>query len=385
MTTPPTTAGWYPDPDGSGGQRYWDGAAWTAQRPDGPEATEETSAWPAELPPWPEDDMAMPSWEDAGKADPVVEDVEQAVVEPADAVADVAAETVDEPATESGGAESGAAEPVAAEDATPDVDDTDQATAVVQLTEQPTAVVDLPSTTPEQPTAVVNFAGSTPEQPTATVPTLPPPPAFATASPVQPTESAGSPLKGYLIGVAGLLIVLVGVLVWAFVFADPGRGTTEASGADAATEASVSAAPTTDSADPETTDAPAVAATGEAIDGVVTITTNGVEITPTVTAVDNDFLTKSAAGQFVVVTLNLVNNGETPATFLSDQQVLTAGGQTFTPDTEGTFYLGGISAVLYPGEPVDMTIAFDVPAGSTPESLQVFGDLGSAGATIALA
>ena len=94
---------------------------------------------------------------------------------------------------------------------------------------------------------------------------------------------------------------------------------------------------------------------------------------------------ESAAGQFVVVTLNLVNNGETPATFLSDQQVLTAGGQTFTPDTEGTFYLGGISAVLYPGEPVDMTIAFDVPAGSTPESLQVFGDLGSAGATISLA
>ena len=32
-----------------------------------------------------------------------------------------------------------------------------------------------------------------------------------------------------------------------------------------------------------------------------------------------------------------------------------------------------------------MTIAFDVPAGSTPESLQVFGDLGSAGATISLA
>ena len=33
MTTPPTPAGWYPDPDGSGGQRYWDGSAWTEHRP----------------------------------------------------------------------------------------------------------------------------------------------------------------------------------------------------------------------------------------------------------------------------------------------------------------------------------------------------------------
>ncbi len=75
MTTPPTTAGWYPDPDGSGGQRYWDGAAWTDHGPDAtdtPGATEETSAWPAELPPWPED-MTMPSWEEAGKAEPVSE------------------------------------------------------------------------------------------------------------------------------------------------------------------------------------------------------------------------------------------------------------------------------------------------------------------------
>ena len=32
MTTPPTPAGWYPDPDGSGGQRYWDGTTWTEHR-----------------------------------------------------------------------------------------------------------------------------------------------------------------------------------------------------------------------------------------------------------------------------------------------------------------------------------------------------------------
>lgn len=41
MTTPPTPAGWYPDPDGSGGQRYWDGSAWTEHRsPAGPPGAE---------------------------------------------------------------------------------------------------------------------------------------------------------------------------------------------------------------------------------------------------------------------------------------------------------------------------------------------------------
>lgn len=29
---PHTSAGWYPDPTGSGGHRYWDGHAWTGYR-----------------------------------------------------------------------------------------------------------------------------------------------------------------------------------------------------------------------------------------------------------------------------------------------------------------------------------------------------------------
>jgi len=45
VTTPPTPAGWYPDPDGSGGQRYWDGSEWTEHRaPATPEQAEPQAA-----------------------------------------------------------------------------------------------------------------------------------------------------------------------------------------------------------------------------------------------------------------------------------------------------------------------------------------------------
>ena len=356
MTTPPTTAGWYPDPDGSGGQRYWDGAAWTDHGPDAADAadTEETSAWPNELPPWPED-MAMPSWDEAGKADPI-SDAEgpAADVTPDPDEAETEAEIVEEPVIE-------AADPAA-----------DQTTAVIDFADH------------DQPTAVVTL----PEPPAAVIPPPPPaePVAFSTATPpVDAEASPSSPLKGYLIGIGGLLVVLVAVLVWAFAFADPGTGTSEANGADGASEAAGTSAPTTDSADPSGAASGEVTGAGTQVsDGEITITSNGVQTMPTVAAADNEMLTKTASGEYVVVRLTLLNNGQLPATFLADQQVLTAGGQTFNTETESTFYLGGISAVLYPGQPVDVAFAYDVPPGTNPESLQVHGDIASAGAVLPL-
>lgn len=386
MTTPPTAAGWYPDPDGSGGQRYWDGTEWTAQRPEGPEFTEETSAWPAELPPWPEDVMAMPSWEDAGKGEPPVID--------ADPQPD--AEPEPEPEPEQPGAETDPADadqpdpPAAAEhESEPEAEPVIDAPAEVSEPVEPPADqwpqpdLTIPTVTPTTPAF---------DQTTAVVPTLPPPAepvafgdaAFGDVGAIEAKPAPKSPLKGYLLGVAALLIVLVGVLVWAFAFADPGSGSTDAAGTDGTVEtggATAPAVPTTDSA--EASDAPAPAE-GSVVDGDVTITQNGVDTVPTVSAVDNEFLTKTATGKFVLVKLTFLNNGQSPATFLSDQQVLTAGGQPYSPDTEATFYLNGISAVLYPGEPVQVTVAYDIPADSNPEFIQVSGDLGSPGARIAL-
>ena len=45
MTSPQTPAGWYPDPSGSGRQRYWDGSQWTEQY-DGGGGTAPAAAGP---------------------------------------------------------------------------------------------------------------------------------------------------------------------------------------------------------------------------------------------------------------------------------------------------------------------------------------------------
>jgi uncharacterized protein DUF2510/uncharacterized protein DUF4190 len=47
-TTPP---GWYPDPSGSGGQRYWDGNAWTEHAQAPASAPPPATGWPTTQPP----------------------------------------------------------------------------------------------------------------------------------------------------------------------------------------------------------------------------------------------------------------------------------------------------------------------------------------------
>ncbi len=65
-TPPPAPAGWYPDPDESGGQRYWDGTGWTGQtRPAQP-------AGPHEVRPFPADQHARVEPTGAGKRSPLV-------------------------------------------------------------------------------------------------------------------------------------------------------------------------------------------------------------------------------------------------------------------------------------------------------------------------
>ena len=104
----------------------------------------------------------------------------------------------------------------------------------------------------------------------------------------------------------------------------------------------------------------------------------------TVTSPINEYIEKTATGQFIVVYLNVGNTGTAPLTFLSTLQVLNTDTGTFTPDDEASFYLGGGVVTINPGEQVETAIAFDVPVDAAPVSILIHGEPGGAGVDLPL-
>jgi len=339
MTTPPTPAGWYPDPDGSGGQRYWDGFAWTEHRSPG-----RAPAVPA--PP----------------AEPPASEQPTAVVRTRPAGERVGAHRRPEPE--------------------PEPEPTPEPVPTPEPEPGPTAVMDLGSTVPS-------------EQPTTVVPTMPPAqPSFAGA-PFAPPPSgqppAQDPRRRLIIWFSAACAALPAVLVLVVIYgvfihkddtipASSGPGTT-----------SKPATPTTSpgsgwSTETETTGETPTTASGsgaQATDGGLTFAVIGVETAPSVHYQDPP-VEKTAQGEFSIVHVTVLNSGDALGTYVGAYQKLKAGGTGYSIDDEATAYLNGTEAQLNPGDTAEMAIAFDVPPGTTPESLEVHGDPVSAGVEVPL-
>ena len=377
MTTPPTPAGWYPDPDGSGGQRYWDGNLWTEHR------------YPAAPPPSPEP----------------VEPQQVAPGEPASP-----------PASE---------EPTAVVQLPPEP--VDEPTAVVQLPpesiEQRVGSHRRPDPEPEpEPAPEPAFEstpifesttesfryepdpvsqGFTPEPaatpaPTFGAPSTPPPSQsepFGSAPAFEPAAAPPSRDRGillpYLAVCAVLLAVLVGLSVYGFVIKkDP--GVQIASGTETTTETS---SPTSTESTATTSETPTesptagpttVGPTGDVTDGPLSFTVHGIEVGSTVVMSDAP-LEKEAVGEFVVIHMTVTNVGTDPASFIGMFQTLHAGGTTYPLDDEATAYLEGTFADLEPGQSADVSVAYDVPVGTPPESIELHADPSTPGAEVPLA
>ncbi|GAC1644343.1 MAG: hypothetical protein NVS4B6_17340 [Mycobacterium sp.] len=348
VTTPPTPAGWYPDPDGSGGQRYWDGSSWTEHRsPATPEPAEPTA--PAETPGSEQTTSGVP-------------------LPPA-------------------GGHSGAHRAPESE-------------AAPEATHEPE-----PEYEPQPgPSAIIDPGSSVPsEQTTSVIPTPPAAPTFLGEPPAgdafgEPATPAafGEPAAHdrrrkdiVLFGVtcAGLMAVLIAVVVYA-VFIHKDNTIAASSGPKSTTK---SAPPSTTSVNgwgggTETTSespAPASGSGPRASDGSITFALTGTETAASVKSQDAP-AERNAQGQYVIVHLTVSNTGDKPATFVGTFQKLKAGGSTYSIDDVATAYLNGTVAQLNPGDNSKVAIAFDVPAGTTPDSLEVHGDSTGAGAEVPL-
>lgn len=257
MTTPPTPAGWYADPEGSGGQRYWDGSAWTEHR---------------------------------------------------------------SPAT------------------------------------------------------------SEPTQPAEPTPAAGAPPPFG-------QQPAGADDRRKLIiwfgaACAALLAVLVAVVIYGVLL-----NNSDTMQISAGPSTSKSASPTkSSSSEAETTSESPTAPSGsggQASDSGLTFAITGTETAPSVQYQDAP-VSKTAQGEFVIVHMTLSNSGDQQATFLGTLQKLNAAGTNYSIDDEATAYLNGTVAQLNPGDTADVAIAFDVPPGTSPDSLEVHGEPMSAGVEVPL-
>jgi hypothetical protein len=110
------------------------------------------------------------------------------------------------------------------------------------------------------------------------------------------------------------------------------------------------------------------------VDGPLEFTVTGIESGPTVSDPTNEFLTKDAQGEFIVVRLMVRNTSPDPATFLGTFQKLNAAGTVYSIDDEASFYVGGGYAEIPPGGQVDVGVAYDVPPGTVPETIDLHAD-----------
>ncbi len=183
--------------------------------------------------------------------------------------------------------------------------------------------------------------------------------------------------------VAALLLVLVLAAVYAFVIHKPDTVDMTSPTTETSTTTVEETTTSEESTASETPLPPPPA--GSATDGPLTFTVVGVETGTTITDTENEFLTKDAQGEFIVVRLTVQNTSPDPGQFLGTFQKLNAAGQQFTIDDEATFYVGGGFVDLPPGAEAQVGLAYDVPPGTVPESVELHADPISPGVVLPVA
>lgn len=106
------------------------------------------------------------------------------------------------------------------------------------------------------------------------------------------------------------------------------------------------------------------------------------------TQIGSEYSNKQAQGQFCEVKIEAKNVGKQPVSFnYSDANLFNASGQQFAADSEAMIY-DSQNTVWFeqvnPGNKLQGTLVFDVPAEVTPTHINLKGSLFSSGADLAL-
>lgn len=377
MTTPPTPAGWYPDTEVPGGLRYWDGTSWTEHRT--PPAAPAESA--AEVPASEQPTSIVSLPDQPTTVTPLLP-----AEEPAEAPAAEPTPTYEPPATPP----SWETPPMPSWDnpSTP----TDQAPGTppygTPAPEAPAAAsYEAPSYAAPSYDAPATQAYGTPSYDASQF--APPPPGSPPGGQFGAPPGGGGGNNKLVLGILGALaavaLVVALVLVYFFVIKDDDKSTTTASSSTSQSKSKSSSTKTSKSESSETRPTTPQASGDEVTDGDLTIAFSRTDTGDTITSSISDSLEVTAKGMYLVVYFDVTNNGTSSDSLLLAQQKLNAGGQTFDADPEANFYLTGAATVdIQPGDTEEVGVVFDVPVGTEPESLQVFGSVMSQGVELPL-
>lgn len=192
-----------------------------------------------------------------------------------------------------------------------------------------------------------------------------------------------------------ILTALGAVVVVAVIGSALGGGDDDAA-TPASTAAPAAAEPSSDPAAPAEPETPAepeapaeqpAAGIGTPVrDGKFEFTVTSIE--PGVARVGDDLFGEDAQGQFLLVHLRVTNIGDEAQMFDgSSQKLLDTAGRTHSADSAAGMYVGDSNSFLNqinPGNSVDGTVVFDIPADAAPASLELHDSPFSGGVTVAL-
>ncbi|MGY0501194.1 DUF4352 domain-containing protein [Nocardia sp. FBN12] len=111
------------------------------------------------------------------------------------------------------------------------------------------------------------------------------------------------------------------------------------------------------------------------------------KVDPPVTTVgDNQFLQKTAQGEFVLVYVDVANTSNVAQSYFgSNQKLIDDQGREFANDTTAEINVNDqLSAEINPGNKTSMVLVFDVPVGTVPTAIEFHDSAFSDGTRVAL-
>ncbi|MFD3702572.1 DUF4352 domain-containing protein [Nocardia sp. NPDC058658] len=111
------------------------------------------------------------------------------------------------------------------------------------------------------------------------------------------------------------------------------------------------------------------------------------KVDPPVTTVgDNQFLQKTAQGEFILVSVDVVNTSNVAQSYFgSNQKLIDDQGREFANDTAAEMNVNDqLSAEINPGNKTSMVLVFDVPVGTVPAAIEFHDSAFSDGARVAV-